>query len=401
MKRIAYLVNQYPKTSHTFIRREILALETEGCSVDRFAIRPSTDDFIDQADRAEAKLTRALLEEGPMRLIGAVFCQALTRPRRFFATLATALRLGWRSERGVVRHLAYLAEACLLQQWLTKRGIEHLHAHFGTNSAMVAMLCHLLEGPPYSFTVHGPEEFDKPAFIALGEKIGRAAFTVAISSHGRSQLLRHSSTRDWPRIHVVRCGLDESYLGQHPSPVPNVPRLVCVGRLSEQKGQLLLLEAAAALEQTRTPFELVLAGDGEMRREIELGITRLGLGERVRITGWLDDAGIRREIESARALVLPSFAEGLPVVIMEAFALGRPVLSTYVAGIPELVVANESGWLVPAGSATELADAMRQVLEMSVETLTIMGLRGRERVLAVHDARLNARLLWRHVEAVS
>ena len=142
------------------------------------------------------------------------------------------------------------------------------------------------------------------------------------------------------------------------TPMPDRPRLVNVGRLTEQKGQLLLIEAAAHLHAQGIDFELVIVGDGPFRGKLERLIDQHGLRDRVRITGFLNNHGVRLELEAARALVMPSFAEGLPVVIMEALALGRPVISTYVAGIPELVEPGRSGWLIPAGAVEPLAAAM-------------------------------------------
>lgn len=159
----------------------------------------------------------------------------------------------------------------------------------------------------------------------------------------------------------------------------------CVGRLCEQKGQLLLLEAARCLAAQSIAFELVLAGDGEMREQIEALIARHGLQQQVRITGWISSAQVREEILAARALVLPSFAEGLPVVIMEAMALRRPVLTTYVAGIPELVRPGENGWLFPAGAVDELATAMADCLAQPAEVLQRMGEVAYQRAVQRHD----------------
>jgi len=189
---------------------------------------------------------------------------------------------------------------------------------------------------------------------------------------------------------VVHCGLDATFLADAITPVPDVPRLVCVGRLSGQKGQLLLIEAAARLQREGLAFELVLAGDGEMRPQIEQYIAKEGLGQHVRITGWISGAQVKQELLAARALVLPSFAEGLPVVIMEAMALGRPVISTYIAGIPELVLDGQCGWLTPAGDVAALATAMRSCLACDTATLQAMGQQARERAAARHDIRTEA-----------
>jgi glycosyltransferase involved in cell wall biosynthesis len=226
--------------------------------------------------------------------------------------------------------------------------------------------------------------------MGLGEKLHWAAFAIAISSFGRSQLYLHSRYRDWRKIHVVHCGLERSFY-EVPTSSPAVgPRLVCVGRLCEAKGQLLLIEAVARLAASGVPIELVLAGDGPVRAELEKLIEKHQLGACVRITGWISSSKVRAEILAARALVLPSFAEGLPVVLMEAMALRRPILSTYVAGIPELVIPGENGWLFAAGSVEELAAAMRSCLSKTPEELLKMGDAGHERVIARHSIETEA-----------
>lgn len=391
--RIAYLVNQYPRASHTFIRREIRALEAQGVEVLRFSIRPPREELVDEADLLERGRTRVVLEAGAVRHALGVLALMLRRPAAFVRALALAIRLGWRSDRGLLRHLAYLAESCVLVRWLRQAGADHVHAHFGTNPATVAMLCRELGGPTFSFTVHGPEEFDKPEFLGLREKIRRAAFVIAISSFGRGQLYRWARSEDWPKLDVVRCGVAEDLLRAPAQPIPAAPRLVCVARLSEQKGHLLLVEAAALLAADGLDFQIVLIGDGPMRREVEDAIRGRGLSGRFLLTGWLDAARVREAILGSRALVLPSFAEGLPVVVMETLALGRPVIVTAIAGNPELVESGVSGWLVPAGSVEALVGAMRDALRASPEQLEEMGRAGAALVARQHDVSLEARKL--------
>jgi colanic acid/amylovoran biosynthesis glycosyltransferase len=365
--RITYFVNQYPKVSHSFIRREILALERQGFVIQRIALRGWDGQLVDAEDIAEQHLTRYVLQTGI--LLAALGRTLLTAPRRFVKALMLALRMARRADRPLPFHLIYLAEACRMLPWMKAFGAEHVHAHFGSNSAEVVMLAHVLGGPPYSFTVHGPEEFDKPQFLGLGEKARHSRFVVAISSYGRSQLFRWVAHAHWGKIQEVHCGLESAF--HHVAPVmPSAaPRLVCVGRLCEQKGQLLLMEAAARLARKGIAFTLVLAGDGEMRGEVERLIAVHQLQGQVRITGWISSDQVREEILAARALVLPSFAEGLPVVLMEAMALRRPVLTTFVAGIPELVQPGKNGWLVPAGAIDELTGALEEVLSAPVEKL--------------------------------
>jgi colanic acid/amylovoran biosynthesis glycosyltransferase len=400
--RICYLVTQYPKVSHSFIRREIHALERRGLDVMRISVRGWDAELVDAEDLQERARTAYVLKKGLPGLATQVARVALTAPLRFVAAFALALRMSKDAERSLPYHLAYLAEACWIVPQLQRHGSMHLHAHFGTNSAEVAMLVHELCGIPYSFTAHGPDEFDSPKAIGLGEKIRRSAFAVAVSNFGRSQMLRWVEQEHWHKVRVVHCGLERAFHDKPAIPVPDSPRLVCVGRLSAQKGQLLLIEAAAQLVRDGLKFELVLAGDGEMRAEIEAAILRHGIGHCVRITGWIDSDRVRQEIQAARILVLPSFAEGLPVVIMEAMALRRPVLTTFVAGIPELVIPEENGWLVPAGSIGDLVRALKTCLSTPLTVVDEMGERARERVLKRHDIDAEAaRLVGYFHESVS
>ena len=388
--RVGYLVNRYPAVSHAFIRREIAGVEARGVEVLRYSIRGVPEsELVDPADRAERGRTKVVLD-GAAPLLGSLLAQAILGPSRFLRAFGKAWSLGARSGKRLL-HLAYLAEACRLRRWLRRDAAVHLHAHFGTNPATVALLCRILGGPPYSFTVHGPEEFDRPESLGLDEKIRGAEFVVAISEFGRSQLMRWTPAADWAKLQVVRCGVDGDFLEKDGvPPPPDRPRLVCVGRLCGDKGQLVLVEAAGRLAREGREFELVLVGDGESRAGIEEKIRALGLGGRVVLKGWLDGAGVRREIAEARALVLPSFAEGLPVVIMEALAMGRPVLSTYIAGIPELVRPGVNGWLVTAGAVDELVDRLREALDVPAARLAELGQAGRAAVAERHDSRREA-----------
>ncbi len=383
--KIAYLVNQYPKVSHSFIRREISALEANGISVTRFSIRSCESELVDPEDKQEFQKTQIILNVGILGLLFNLLVLAFTKPIAFLQGLLLALKVGRRANQGILYHIIYLAEACVLKKWLQKAEITHLHAHFGTNSTTVAMLCQAIGGPPYSFTVHGPEEFDHPDSLALTEKINRAKFVVTISSFSRSQLYRWCNYQQWSKIHVVRCGVDADYFHQPTISITSAPKLVCVGRLCEQKGQLLLLEAVKNIINDGIQCQLTLVGDGSLRPEIENLIQEYGLEKYVKITGWASGIEVQKYIMNARALVLPSFAEGLPVVIMEALALERPVISTYVAGIPELVKSEENGWLIPSGSVSALTEIMRQVLQLPSEKLEQMGKAGSVTVKMLHN----------------
>jgi glycosyltransferase involved in cell wall biosynthesis len=382
---VAYLINQYPKISHTFIRREIAALERRGMDVHRFSIRRTREGLASDEDRQELARTRVILDQGIPGLLLALAARTLRSPILTARATRLAVKIGWRSDRGLLRHFAYLAEACTLLAWLKQSGCTHVHAHFATNSTSVAMLCHALGGPTYSFTVHGPSEFDRPLMLGLSDKIERSAFVVAISNFCRGQIYRYCSHGQWAKVHVVRCGLDERFLQSELSPPAEQPRVVCIGRLTEQKGHLLLLEAVARLIAEGRELELRLVGDGELRPKIERFIAERGLGKRVTITGWASDDQVRAEIRAARVVVMASFTEGLPVVLTEALALGRAVLTTAIAGVPELV-SDDCGWLIPAGSVEQLAEGLRSALSTPRHELVRMARRGQARVRELHDA---------------
>jgi colanic acid/amylovoran biosynthesis glycosyltransferase len=383
--KIAYLVSEYPKVSHSFIRREIVALEKRGWSITRFSIRDWSKDLVDPADIRESLLTTSVLGNGAVSLVLATSKVFIRRPLRFVEALCLALRMAIGSDKPFVWHLIYLAEACWIAQRLEKQGITHLHAHFGTNPTEVAMLVGVLSKIGYSFTVHGPEEFDRARHIHLKEKVARSRMVVAISSFGRSQLFRAVDHGQWAKIKIVHCGIDQAFSDIAVVSPSLARRVVCVGRLCEQKGQLLLVEAVAMLRDQGITFELILVGDGEHRNAIEGRIREYRLDNQVRITGWASAEKVKEEMLLARALIMPSFAEGLPVVLMEAMALGRPVLSTYVAGIPELVVDGKSGWLFPAGSIEHMAASIRACLDAGESELTSMGEYARARALDRHD----------------
>lgn len=391
--KIAYLVNQYPKISHSFIRREIAALEEQGLCITRFAIRSCAAELVDPADLEELSKTEVVLDQPLPQILFLCLGMALQSPWQWLMVLGRAIALSRHADRSGFHYLAYFVEACVIVRWCQRQHIDHLHAHFGTNSATVALLSRWLGGPSYSFTVHGPEEFDRAIALNLPEKITHATFVVAISSFGRSQLYRLCDYTEWSKIRLIHCGVDQQFLLEAPVAIPEAPRLVCIGRLCEQKGQPLLIEAIRHLHQTGNIVELSLLGDGPLRPTLECLIRQYGLEKHVHLVGWATEQAVRDAILQSRALVQPSFAEGLPVVLMEGLGLGRPVISTYVAGIPELVNPKVSGWLVPAGSVEALVDAIRALLDTPVDELLLMGIAGSNTVRQQHNIRQEAKAL--------
>lgn len=390
---VGYLINQYPALSHSFIRREIRALERIGVTVSRISLRAVVADLIEPSDSAEAKLTTSILGQGWRDLASALARTIVARPRLATSALSTAWRMTRGGQRRAVRTIACWVEACWLSRRLLQSRVDHLHAHFGTNSAAVARLAARLSAIPYSFTIHGPEEFDNVDALDLRGKIEDASFTVAVSDFGRSQICRIVPMGMWSRIHVVRCGLD-IVSGDANSDIDAEGDVdVCfVGRLAPQKGVPTLIEAIAGLQKRGVRVRTVIVGSGELSGEFQNYCSAIGVAELVTFTGPRSGAEVATAMRGAKIVVVPSFAEGLPVVIMEAFAAGIPVIATYIAGIPELVD-EECGKLVVAGDPAGLAGAIEAVLGMSREERRAMGAVGQKRVASLHDIDRNARQL--------
>lgn len=390
--KVGYLMNTYPVVTGTFIRREIHSLETQGVEVKRYAVRRWPEALVDEQDKAEQARTHYILSSRLPGLLADFLIELSTNPRGMLRAASTWLRLVRNARRDVIRHTAYLLEAASLKRQAARDSVDHLHAHFSTNATAVALLAERLGGPSFSFTAHGPDEFDNWSDSSLAEKVGGARFVVAISNFCRVQLARAAGMSAWSKLHVVRCGLELQEFEVSKAPFEGNSTFVCVGRLCPQKAQSLIVEATSRVVALHPQTKVVLIGDGEERSEIEAQIARLDLREHVTLLGWQSNANVRHAVGSARALLLPSFAEGLPVAIMETYALARPVITTYIAGIPELVDGN-SGWIIPSGSVEHIANAMIAALDASPNELVEMGQEGRRRVLQAHDIERNASML--------
>lgn len=382
--KIAYLVNCYPAISHSFIRREIIALEGRGHHIDRYSVRPASASLPDPADESERAITSVVLDQSPAALLLAVIRFSISHPVRMLSAFGRARRMTPNYFRGLVTCVAYLVEACWLARAMERAGTQHIHAHFGTNSTAVARIVHILTDLPYSFTAHGPDEFDAPLALDLGGKIADASFAVAISDFGRSQLCRWANVADWPRIVVVRSGLDATESWRSDAVCDKKFDFCCVARLAPQKGLPILVDAVALLRDRGVIVRLAIVGDGPMRAELVAQATAQNVALQFEWMGSQSGAVVKETMRVSRCMVLPSFAEGLPVVIMEALAVGTPVITTAVAGIPELVDKG-CGWVVPAGSAVALANAMVEVVKANSELLNKLGQEGARRVVEDYD----------------
>jgi glycosyltransferase involved in cell wall biosynthesis len=388
---IAYLTNEYGRASDTFIRGEVDQLRKLGYEVHTFSPRrPGADEVVGEEVQRAQQTTEYLLDPDSFkRNVGKMFLSALrysvTSPGRMLEAVWLALQTCTPGVRAHIWQAAYLLEASLLADRMQAKGVDLLHNHMGTASAYVAMLASKLSGIPYSLTIHGSHIFFEPHRWKLGEKIEGSAFTACISDFGKSQCMIFTPFEEWDRLHVVRCGLDERFLEAEEIPLPEENRLVTVGRLTEEKGFPLLLEACAALAAEGLDFSLDIVGDGPMRPHLEALVAKHGLGDRVTLTGWKTTDEVREILLASRGFVLPSYAEGIPVVLMEALAMRRPAVCTKVGGVPELLHEGVSGWLVSPGAAEHLVEGLRKLLTADTETLTRMGRAGAERVQEMHS----------------
>jgi glycosyltransferase involved in cell wall biosynthesis len=398
--RIAYVSSRYPAVSHTFIQREVAALRALGIHVDTVAIRrASAGEVLSEADRAEARSTYAILPVAPRHLARSHLGALLRYPRAYAATLTRALTLAPAGLRGRLWQMFYFAEAVLLWDRCRRRRVGHLHAHLANVGSDVALLAAALgaaagRGPrSWSMTMHGSTEFYDVSAHRLPEKVADAAFVACVSDFTRSQLMLVADPQHWAKLELVRCGVDPSAFAAVQRDGDRAPlRVLAVSRLVPGKGFALLLDALAQVVGDGHDLALDVVGEGPAGDALRARAARLGVAERVRWLGAVGQDEIRRHYARADAFCLPSFAEGVPVVLMEAMAVQLPVVATRIAGIPELVTDEISGLLVTPARVDELAGALSR-LAASPQLRERLGRAGREAVLAGYDADRWARRL--------
>jgi glycosyltransferase involved in cell wall biosynthesis len=361
--RIGYLTGQYPRATDTWIQREIAGLRRLGDEVSTFAVRrPGDEHMVGDEQRAERDSTTYLYPRlRSIRLIIAHLGLVLRSPARYVRTM----RLAWTTRRpglaGTAYQAVYFLEGGLLAASLLKRRIRHLHNHFGDSSCTVAMLASELSGVPFSFTLHGPGIFFEPYTWRLDAKLERAAFCATISWFCRSQAAIFARPDDLDRIHIVHCGVVPDALPSVRHDGPGT-QLLFVARLAELKGLSVLLAAVAALADDHAGLALTVIGDGPERRRFELLAAELGVADRVDFVGYRSQAEVADHLAATDVFVLPSYAEGVPVTLMEAMGAGVPVVATQVGGVSELVEDGTNGFVVRPGDVEQLTDRLHRLL---------------------------------------
>jgi glycosyltransferase involved in cell wall biosynthesis len=392
--RIAYLLSQYPAVSHTFFLNEVLALRARGFAIETASVNsiaPPSGGF-PPAEMQEAARTFYIKATPKPAILAILTKTILTRPGVLLRGLSAALRLRPWDIPGTAYALFYLIEAVLLGDWMVRKGCSHLHVHFGGSVATVGMLTSIAWQIPYSLTIHGPEEFYDVGPSFLEQKLRQATFVTCISHFCRSQLLKISPISGWPRFHICRLGVQTDVF------VPAPPHshgtggellhIVNVGRLHPAKGQMILLNAFRELHRRGLPVRLSIVGDGDGRPALVDFIRRNELGGSVTLHGALSHPATRALLGTADLFVLPSFAEGVPVALMEAMSMEIACISTYVAGIPELIDSPDEGILVPPSSVQALTDAMALLLTDHARRRMIASA-GRHKVLSTYDLSTN------------
>lgn len=404
--QIAYLMTHYPRVALTFIAGEIDAMERKGLPVLPIALNlPDAADL--KADNAAARQGRTkYLKSSKWQLVATLFLMSLAHPIAMACTLLIAIRSARWDISLIVRRLAHLCYASLTARHCRANSIRHLHAHFGQTPATIAWLaCELLnrtssQKTSWSFTIHGFQDFVDDAIARLDLKAASAKFIICISDYTKSQLCRVTDPQYWDRFHVVKCGIDlNAFPLRAAQPDRPVPRIVSVARLSPEKGHLILLHALKMLHNKGMQVELQIIGAGPFEAAIRREGALLGLDDLITYAGELLPSEVASALAGADIFCLPSFSEGLPVSVMEAMAIGVPVVSTWISGIPELAINDVTALTVPASNAEALAAALGKALR-DKELRARLAQNARAEVERMHDIGANSEKLFSMFQSV-
>lgn len=379
--RLAYFTNTYPRATDTFIRREVIGLRERGFDVLTFSVRKTgADHDVDDEVIKEKSNTHYLLPCSPLKLFKSQIQAIFKQPARYFSTLWLALKTSRPGIKGHALQIIYFAEAILLADLVKEYQVEHLHNHLGDNSGTVTLLAAKFADISYSISIHGPHIFFDGLHWALDVKTANSTFISCIGHFCTSQMMLYTNKQDWDKFKIVRCGIDPQQF-QYREPSGQAKKLVYVGRLSGEKGVPVLFDSLQLLKTQGYDFELTLLGDGEERQRLEASAKEYGISQQVSFAGFVDQKTIADTLQASDIFVLPSFAEGIPVALMEAMAMGVPVIATYVGGIAELVIDKETGQLTYPSDKHDLARAIAYYIDNPEECKRIAK-NARDKVLA-------------------
>jgi colanic acid/amylovoran biosynthesis glycosyltransferase len=381
--RIAYLVSTYPAVSITFVLREVKRLRRANFDI-RVASINSPDcspDGLTSEEQDESSTTFYIKREGLLGSVRAHMAVLLKSPKSYFAGLWFALRLGGTDLRQLIFAIFYFGEAVILGHWMESQQLRHLHVHFANAGSTVGLIASRTFPIQFSLTVHGPDEFyDAPGFL-LAEKIAGASFACCVGQYTRSQLMKLTPPGEWEKFEIGPLGVDPQLFTPRPfRSAPDTFEILCVGRLVPSKGQYVLVSAVSRLVKSTPNLRLRLVGDGPDREGLERAIAAANLSRHVFLEGSVNQDRIRDYYRQADIFALASFAEGVPVVLMEAMAMEIPCVSTFVAGIPELIRSEIDGILVPPSDDSALASAIKRLIDDS-SLRHRLGIAARRRVM--------------------
>ena len=386
--RLTYLISQYPAVNHTFILREIRALRALGIDVRVISIRAPDRPLekLSEHERDELRQTYTVLSAGIGPILEAHLITLWRHPTGYLAGLWEAFRLARGDLRKLVPNLTYFIEAVVVGNQMRRMGETHVHCHF---SSTVALLAERVFALTFSATIHGPSEFDDVIGFHLAEKVAHARFLCAISSYCRSQLMKASDPKHWDKLEISPLGVEcDQFPAREPHPTSDCFEVLCVGRLAPAKAQEVLVAAIDRLVHQGRCIHLRLVGDGPNRGRLESMIAARSLQRHVTLEGSCNYGRVQTLYQQADLFALASFAEGVPVVLMEAMAMGIPCVATWITGIPELIRHGVDGWLVPPGDEQQLADAIARLMD-EPELRRTVGQSARERVKEKYDLKKN------------
>lgn len=385
---IAYLISRYPAFSHTFIEREIEELRSQGFSIEIASIN-EPDDISGQ----DLSTIFYVKRQGFFRAILAVLATFIFHPFNFFKTLFLVFKLAAFDLKALLYHFFYLGEAALVGRWMNQKKINHLHVHFANPASTVAFFVSTLYPISFSMTVHGPDEFYDVSFNKLTQKFVAAKFICCIGKYARSQIMRIIPSKEWSKIHITPLGVDTNQYTQiNLRESPQHFNIISIGRLTRNKGQQILLDALALLAEKKLPIHLYLIGDGPDRQSLMNSVKELKIDRFVTFKGSLNQIEVKKLLSESDLFVLPSFAEGIPVALMEAMAMGLPCIATMINGIPELITNEENGILVFPSDVKELEKQINELYHNKNKRIEL-GKKARERILAKWQLSDNVRKL--------
>lgn len=392
---IGYVVSQYPAVNHTFILREIRTLRSLGYPIEVVSIRPADRpiEALSATEAEEARQTYSLLAAGKMALLQANLLTFLGRPFAYLAGFVYAMRLAAWDLRKMLAYCFYFAEAVAAGRYLWQKGVRHTHTHF---SSTVVLLLSRVFPITFSATIHGSAEFEDVVGFHMREKVAKALFLITISKYGASQVMKPSAPKDWHKVHDVPLGVDPEVYAPRPMPRHDLDhpfQITTVGKLEPPKGLMILIEAIGLLvRRGKTNLRVNIIGEGFSRPDAEAAVRRLGLQQYVQLPGAKNHEAVLEVYRQTHLFVMASFAEGVPVVLMEAMAMGIPCVATGITGIPELIRADVDGLLVPPADAESLAAAIDR-LQVNTALYEALSASGRQRVLEKYNLPVNAQRL--------